>query len=93
MLGEDGGVLREARLSCRPVPTGTHPDPVGACRALEAVRGNIGALPGEPRMCTHQYAPVTISAQGVWDSWTQAYNRTFANTCEMDASTGIVFRF
>jgi hypothetical protein len=77
-------------LFCDP-PLG-HPHAAQACEELRAAGGDISRIP--PRadvLCPMIYAPVTASAQGVWDGRRVAYTHTFANSCVMVAETGAVF--
>ena len=77
-------------LLCDP-PLG-HPHAAQACEELRAAGGDISRIP--PRadvLCPLIYAPVTASAQGVWDGRRVAYTHTFANSCVMVAETGAVF--
>jgi hypothetical protein len=77
-------------LLCDP-PLG-HPHAAQACEELRAAGGDISRIP--PRvdaLCPLIYAPVTASAQGVWEGRRVAYTHTFANSCVMVAETGAVF--
>ncbi|MFE0423173.1 subtilase-type protease inhibitor [Streptomyces sp. NPDC058953] len=86
---------RAVTLSCAPGATGTHPAPADACRELGAVRGDFDALPSKLPMtlCTREYAPVTVTAQGVWQGERIAWSGTYNNGCEMTATLGVVFSF
>lgn len=85
----NGTVLRAATLSCMPSAQGTHPDPQAACAALNATGGTFDRLLAAPdtgRACTMQYAPVTVTADGVWKGSRVAWKHTFANSCTMSAT-------
>ncbi|MFD7719494.1 SSI family serine proteinase inhibitor [Streptomyces sp. NPDC059814] len=81
--------IRGLVLHCPPGPEDHHPDAAGACAALEEAGGDFDALAGDPRPCTHEYDPVTVTARGEAADW----KRTFPSACAMDAATGPVFRF
>lgn len=52
-------------LSCDP-PGGTHPDPAGACAAVEAQRDSFAGVPAD-MMCTQVYGgPETATITGQW---------------------------
>ncbi|MDQ1012275.1 hypothetical protein QFZ82_006760 [Streptomyces sp. V4I23] len=91
--GAENTWIRGVLLHCSPVPSGPHPDAVGACAALDAAGGDLDSLPGEPHPCTKQYDPVTVSATGAWRGRPTAWHKTFSNACELAAATGAVFRF
>lgn len=77
-------------LLCDP-PLG-HPAAAQACEELRAAGGDISRIPPKAdALCTMIYAPVTASAQGVWDGRRVTYTHTFANSCAMVAETGAVF--
>ncbi|MUL43459.1 serine protease [Streptomonospora sp. PA3] len=82
-------------LHCRPAG-GSHPRAEDACAALERAEGDFSAL-GErsqqTTMCTLQYAPVRVSASGVWQGAPVDYSETFSNPCVARAETAGVFDF
>ncbi|MEU3603585.1 subtilase-type protease inhibitor [Streptomyces sp. NPDC006798] len=86
---------RAVTLSCAPRATGTHPAPEDACRELEAAGGDPEALPSAlpQTLCTREYAPVTVTADGVWRGERIAWSGTYNNGCEMAATLGVVFSF
>ncbi|GHJ29389.1 MULTISPECIES: subtilase-type protease inhibitor [Streptomyces] len=89
-------VQRAVTLSCRPTPTGTHPAPAQACAELHSVGGALGLLRtgAEPgRMCTKEWRPITVTAEGVWDGRRVSYEHTFANNCFKNAAPTTVFEF
>ncbi|MGW0393717.1 subtilase-type protease inhibitor [Streptomyces sp. NPDC003042] len=94
--GEDadgGTVLRAVTLECAPRPGGTHPDPVAACAELRANGPALDAL-AEPRsdaMCTREWDPVTVTADGVWEGRRLSYAYTFGNQCGLRNSSGVLF--
>lgn len=98
--GEDAvtaTVERAVTLNCAPRPDGTHPMPAAACMELLYIEGEFGALTETPstKRCTRQWAPVVVTAQGVWQGKRVAWSATFGNACEMEGSLadGAVFAF
>ncbi|APU44199.1 serine protease [Streptomyces sp. TN58] len=82
-------IVRATTLSCAPGARGTHPDPQAACAALKSSAGSFDRLLSEPdpdRACPMHYAPVTVSAVGVWEGRRVAWDHTFANSCTMAAT-------
>ncbi|GLX21985.1 subtilase-type protease inhibitor [Streptomyces lavendulae subsp. lavendulae] len=89
--GDDASapVLRAATLSCMPTAQGTHPDPKAACTALNSTGGTFDRLLAAPdtnRACPMHYAPVTVTAEGVWQGSRVAWKHTFSNACSMNAT-------
>ncbi|WP_435842981.1 subtilase-type protease inhibitor [Streptomyces lavendulae] len=98
--GDDAAatVLRASTLSCAPTATGTHPDPKAACAALKSTDGafdRLLAAPNPDRACPMLYAPVTVTADGVWQGTRVAWKHTFSNACAMSATVNgsAVFAF
>ncbi|MBT2488465.1 subtilase-type protease inhibitor [Streptomyces sp. ISL-96] len=85
--------IRGVLLQCAPGPSGPHPDATGACAALDKAKGDFDTLPGNPRACTKQYEPVTVSASGSWRGVPMAWHKTYPNACVLETATGPVFRF
>lgn len=85
--------IRGVLLQCAPEPSGPHPDATAACAALEKANGDLDTLPGNPRACTKQYEPVTVSASGNWRGLPRSWHKTYPNSCVLDTATGPVFRF
>ncbi|MFK4101116.1 SSI family serine proteinase inhibitor [Streptomyces sp. NPDC019531] len=81
--------IRGTLLLCDP-PWG-HGRAAEACAQLDAVGGEIKALPPTDIMCPMIYAPVTAQARGAWHGRPVEYRQTFSNACEMSARTGAVF--
>ncbi|WP_063784039.1 subtilase-type protease inhibitor [Streptomyces sp. WM6372] len=84
-----GTVLRAATLSCMPSAQGTHPDAKAACTTLNSTGGTFDRLLAAPdtnRACPMNYAPVTVTADGVWQGSRVAWKHTFANSCTMSAT-------
>ncbi|MGP3690261.1 subtilase-type protease inhibitor [Streptomyces sp. IBSNAI002] len=82
-------VARASTLSCAPTAQGTHPDPAAACTALAATAGSLDALLAAPdtnRACPMHYAPVTVTADGVWQGSRISWKHTFGNACTMSAT-------
>ncbi|MFF3887258.1 subtilase-type protease inhibitor [Streptomyces sp. NPDC001914] len=81
---------RGVLLLCDP-PQG-HAHAARACRQLRAAGGDIGRIPRRAgSLCPMLYAPVTASAQGVWEGRRVDYRHAFSNSCVMGAETGAVF--
>ncbi|MFM9368581.1 SSI family serine proteinase inhibitor [Streptomyces sp. Da 82-17] len=80
-------VSHSVTLSCAPRPAGTHPDASAACAELAAVQGEFGELsrPDSAALCTKEWAPVTVSATGVWEGRRVDWSATYANACAMEA--------
>ncbi|MCH0567391.1 MULTISPECIES: subtilase-type protease inhibitor [unclassified Streptomyces] len=95
--GENAAYVNPARavtLSCAPTSVGTHPVPAMACAELRAVNGDLGALESRGDvMCTKEYNPVVVTAEGVWEGRRVAYERTFPNECVKNAYGYSVFAF
>ncbi|MFG2136945.1 subtilase-type protease inhibitor [Streptomyces sp. NPDC048650] len=96
--GEDRAtatVERAVTLSCMPRATGSHPSPKAACTQLRSVAGDFNAVTGTvtERLCTKEWNPVVVTADGVWQGRRVSYTYTFANACTMNATQGSVFRF
>ncbi|WP_455353884.1 subtilase-type protease inhibitor [Streptomyces sp. SYSU K217416] len=92
---DSGTVQRAVTLSCAPAPSGTHPDPAGACAELSANDARFDAIttPGSHATCTKEWDPVTVTADGVWEGRRLSYVHTFGNPCAMDGGSGTVFSF
>jgi hypothetical protein len=85
---------RATTLTCAPRPSGTHPDAARACAELTSAGGDFDKVTiAEDTVCTHEYDPVTVTAQGVWRGERVTYERTFANECVKSAGSGAVFQF
>ncbi|MEW2635788.1 subtilase-type protease inhibitor [Streptomyces sp. NPDC048389] len=76
-------VERAVTLTCNPTAGGTHPDAEAACADLERAHGRPAlTLNDDPaRACPHIYAPVTLTADGVWEGHRISYEQTFPNSC------------
>ncbi|MFI1393878.1 SSI family serine proteinase inhibitor [Streptomyces sp. NPDC020681] len=93
LSGAEGAWMRGVRLNCAPQPDGPHPEAAAACEALAAAGGDPDKLQGDPHPCTKRFDPVTVGATGSYQGRATAWNKTYANACELDAATGAVFRF
>ncbi|KUJ67280.1 hypothetical protein ACZ90_29850 [Streptomyces albus subsp. albus] len=98
--GEDAStaaIQRAVTLSCAPRPSGTHPAAAEACAELSAADGDFSTLattesaPG--RVCTRDWRPVTVTAEGVWDGRRVSYAHTFPNNCVKEGAASLVFEF
>ncbi|MFF8959500.1 subtilase-type protease inhibitor [Streptomyces sp. NPDC014894] len=83
-------VQRAVTLSCSPGARGTHPAPAAACDELRSVDGEVSALPTAlpQTICTREWDPVTVTADGVWRGERVSWSATYNNGCEMGASLG-----
>ncbi|MFG2829436.1 subtilase-type protease inhibitor [Streptomyces sp. NPDC048434] len=88
-------VQRAVTLSCMPVATGSHPNPKSACAQLRAVAGDFNAVTttASDRLCTKEWAPIVVTADGVWQGKRVSYTYTFANPCAMNNDSDAVFEF
>ena len=85
-------VDRSATLRCEP-SGGSHPQAVQACQELQAVDGQIAAIPERDGFCTKEYNPVTVTAAGWWRGERIRYRETYSNPCVMRLHTGTLFQF
>uniref|UniRef100_A0AAU2JH80 Probable subtilase-type protease inhibitor n=1 Tax=Streptomyces sp. NBC_00049 TaxID=2903617 RepID=A0AAU2JH80_9ACTN len=92
---ETGTVLRAVTLVCAPTPGGTHPNPVAACAELRASNRQLDPLaaPAADAVCTREWNPMTVTADGVWQGQRLNYAYTFANPCGLRNTTGALFGF
>ncbi|MFD6967313.1 SSI family serine proteinase inhibitor [Streptomyces sp. NPDC059979] len=92
---ETGTVVRAVTLVCAPTPGGTHPDPVAACGELLANGSQLDPLaaPAADSVCTREWNPMTVTADGVWEGRRLNYSYTFANPCGLRNTTGVLFDF
>ncbi|MCY0932440.1 subtilase-type protease inhibitor [Streptomyces sp. H27-H1] len=89
-------VERAVTLSCSPRPSGTHPAPRAACSQLRGTDAAFEELvrPAAREQCSVEWAPVTVTADGVWQGRRLSWQHTFTNACHLHASTtGAVFSF
>ncbi|MEW9519166.1 subtilase-type protease inhibitor [Streptomyces tubercidicus] len=88
-------VQRAVTLSCMPGATGSHPNPKAACAQLRAVAGDFNAVTSaaSDRLCTKEWNPFVVTADGVWQGKRVSYSYTFANSCAMTDGIGSVFDF
>ncbi|MGW7352277.1 subtilase-type protease inhibitor [Streptomyces sp. NPDC054784] len=95
--GGDASAAAPARavtLSCRPTDSGTHPAPAAACAELRGVHGDFTALGASGTgACPMVYAPVVVTAQGVWEGERVDFERTYGNGCVLAAEGTPVFDF
>ncbi|MER5358697.1 SSI family serine proteinase inhibitor [Streptomyces sp. NPDC002785] len=91
--GSENTWIRGVALFCPPAPDAHHPHAAAACAAIDEAEGDPDNLPGDPHLCMGRYDPVTATAAGTWDGRPVIWQRTFPNTCVMNAVTGPVFRF
>lgn len=92
---DTGTVLRAVTLVCAPTPGGTHPDPIAACGELRATGSELDPLaaPAADAVCTREWNPMTVTADGVWEGRRLSYTYTFGNPCGFRNTTGVLFDF
>ncbi|MFD3923907.1 subtilase-type protease inhibitor [Streptomyces sp. NPDC058595] len=90
-----GTVRRAVTLSCAPAPSGSHPDAVTACAELKKNSAKFDAITTSAtnRVCTKEWEPVTVTADGAWEGRRVNYAHTFSNSCALDGGRGTVFTF
>ncbi|WP_327351262.1 subtilase-type protease inhibitor [Streptomyces sp. NBC_01304] len=81
-------VERAVTLTCAPRAGGTHPAAEAACAELTLAEGQFDdlAAPAPHALCTKEWNPVHLTADGVWQGRRVAWTTTFANPCEMRAA-------
>ncbi|MBB5120723.1 hypothetical protein AF335_32180 [Streptomyces eurocidicus] len=91
----ESGVQRAVTLTCTPKSSGTHPDAKGACTQLRAAGGDFDKVTRikSDTVCTKEWNPTVVTAEGVWDGRRISYEHTFANPCMAKAGKGLVFEF
>ncbi|MFI8931088.1 subtilase-type protease inhibitor [Streptomyces sp. NPDC053474] len=93
LSGDQNTWIRGVLLRCAPEPSGHHPFAREACAELDRAGGDFDELPHEDRICTKEFDPVTVGATGTFRGRPVAWHKTYGNACELEASTGHVFRF
>ncbi|MET9372863.1 SSI family serine proteinase inhibitor [Streptomyces sp. NPDC003035] len=87
------GVAKDVFLGCRPTG-GNHPNAAAACDALHDAGGELDKLKGGADVvCTTEYDPVTVTAEGTFNDAPLSWKKEFGNACELNARTGAVFAF
>ncbi|MFG2891757.1 subtilase-type protease inhibitor [Streptomyces sp. Pv4-95] len=88
-------VQRAVTLTCTPSATGSHPNPRAACAQLRSAAGDFTQITGTTadRLCTKEWDPVVVTADGVWEGRRVSHSYTYANPCAMNGSRGSVFEF
>lgn len=91
----DASIQRAVTLGCSSGGVGSHPDAPGACDQLRSVGGKFDKVTKAPSnaVCTKEWKPIVVTAQGVWEGRRVSYEHTFANACAMTAGQGQVFNF
>ncbi|MGW2602194.1 SSI family serine proteinase inhibitor [Streptomyces klenkii] len=78
-------------LGCNP-PRGTHKNPSEACGVLERAKWDLKNLKAEDSpVCTMEYSPVTVSADGELDGHEIHWTHTYDNSCLMLRETNNLF--
>ncbi|MGW0658594.1 SSI family serine proteinase inhibitor [Streptodolium elevatio] len=92
--GANGLLIDQVELWCNS-NGGSHPDPDGACAAVDQADGDFGLLKGDPGPCTMDWRPVTAVAEGYWHGGVTdvAFERTYGNRCALHRGTTPVFDF
>ncbi|SDC17076.1 SSI family serine proteinase inhibitor [Actinokineospora iranica] len=90
-VGAPGQTPATAVLRCGPTG-GSHPRATAACAAIAQVDGDFDALNvGPDRPCTMEYAPLVVTANGLWQNRPVAHERVHPNRCALEVATGSVF--
>ncbi|WP_414169653.1 subtilase-type protease inhibitor [Streptoverticillium reticulum] len=89
------GIQRAVTLNCTPGPSGTHPAAKAACADLRSAGGDFEKLTTVKTgvLCTKEWNPVIVTAQGVWEGQRVNFDKVFGNPCEMKAAKGTLFEF
>ncbi|GAA2264201.1 hypothetical protein GCM10010149_00070 [Nonomuraea roseoviolacea subsp. roseoviolacea] len=85
--GGDPAPVSTGTLLCGP-DGGAHADPTPACDQLRRANGMVERIPEDPGMCTREYAPVRVTATGVWNRQYREFTRTYPNLCTAVRATG-----
>ncbi|MBN6053551.1 hypothetical protein JYK22_16540, partial [Nonomuraea sp. RK-328] len=85
--GENPAPVSAGTLLCGP-DGGAHANPTRACDQLRRANGLVERIPEDPGMCTREYAPVHVSATGVWNRQFREFTRTYPNLCTAVRATG-----
>ncbi|WP_344415812.1 SSI family serine proteinase inhibitor [Amycolatopsis minnesotensis] len=86
------GRVAAVSLACDPA-RGTHPKSDSACAVLDSVNGDFARLPLHDQACTLVYAPVEVTATGVYRGQRVDFRTTYPNRCAADAGSSGVFGF
>ncbi|MFD0900040.1 SSI family serine proteinase inhibitor [Actinomadura sediminis] len=76
-----------ATLTCGP-DGGTPARASAACDQLERADGDIAKIPADPGPCTKEFAPVKVSADGMWNGRVRRFVQTYPNRCTAIRETG-----
>ena len=80
-------------LRCDP-PSGTHPRPEAACKALSVSGGDINKVIGQPdTLCPAISDPVTAIASGTYQGVRVIFRRIYSSPCDLATKTAPVFEF
>ncbi|MBT2387036.1 subtilase-type protease inhibitor [Streptomyces sp. ISL-11] len=92
---DDSGVQRAVTLTCMPKAAGTHPAAKDACTQLRSAGGDFDKVTAvkADTICTKEWNPIVVTAEGVWEGRRVNYEHTFANPCAFKAGKGTVFEF
>lgn len=90
--GADGSVVAQVVLACLPTG-GTHPRRVSACATVQRAGADFAAITPEYGACPTTEEPVTVTADGFWESKPVSFRKAFPNRCLAERATGGVFRF
>ncbi|HEU4866128.1 MAG TPA: SSI family serine proteinase inhibitor [Actinomycetota bacterium] len=93
ILNPDGDVLSSSTLTCGPAG-GSHPHAEKACAQLAEADGEVGKVPAEDRICTKEFKPVVLVAEGTWKGEARSFKQEFGNLCTgIGATGGVIFDF
>ncbi|MEV4316981.1 SSI family serine proteinase inhibitor [Actinocrispum sp. NPDC049592] len=80
-------------LKCDP-PGGTHPDREAACAVLAKANGDFNKIePLQGRVCTLQYMPITVRADGKWHGRDVEWEAKFPNECAANVATANLYNY
>ena len=70
-----------ATINCDAIAASTHPYAAEACAEIDAVKGEIAAIPPLPKHgCLGVWLPVTISVSGIWQGGRLSYSEVASNS-------------
>lgn len=91
ILNPDGEELASCTLTCGPAG-GSHPHAEKVCAQLSEVDGEVGKIPAEDRICTKEFRPVVLVAEGTWKGEARSFKQEYGNLCTgVGATGGIIF--
>ncbi|MBT2439980.1 protease inhibitor [Streptomyces sp. ISL-36] len=94
----DGSWTEAVRLSCPGEPGVDHPERERACADLAEADGDLDALhalpqPAHARTCVSSNDAVIATARGTYKGHAVNWERSYENTCQLEADTASLFTF